>query len=114
MNESLFEVVFLSLSGMMIVFTILAFIALIVSLIGYFDRDWKTREHRQKEQALENPQTIDDLTLVLISAAVATIIKGRHRIRSITRVRPGAGGSVWSIQGRSTLLGSHVLPKGKE
>ncbi|HPQ39342.1 MAG TPA: OadG family protein [bacterium] len=102
----------LSLIGILVVFMVLALIAGIVFVVRFLDRDWKQREARQAVEALEKPQTIDDLTLVLISAAVATMIKGRHRIRSVKRVVPPSGGSSpWSLQGRSVLPGSHVVGK---
>ena len=104
----------LSLVGITVVFLILTVIAGMVSLIRLLDGDWKSREKKQKQEALDKPQSIDDLTLVLISAAVATMIQGRHRIRSVTRVTPSGGSSPWSMQGRSSLLGSHVIQKGNE
>ncbi|MBN1879498.1 OadG family protein [bacterium] len=114
MTDNVIQGLQLSLAGILIVYIILAFISLMVALIGYLDGDWKRREKRQKLESLEKPPTIDDLTLVLISAAVATMLKGRYRIRSVTRVKPGSGGSAWSLQGRSTLLGSHVISKGND
>lgn len=102
----------LSIAGVIVVFMVLAMIAMIVSVVRLLDPDWKKRETRQAAEALEKPQTIDDLTLVLISAAVATMIKGRYRIRSVKRVLPPSGGSsAWSLHGRSVLLGSHVVSK---
>lgn len=115
MSEVLAVGIRFSLIGMCIVFGVLALISVVVTLIRLTDAKWQMREHAQAQSALEKPATIDDLTLVLISAAVATMICGRHRIRSVRRVLPGArGGSPWSLQGRATLHGSHLIaPRGQ-
>ena len=83
-------------------------------MIRLLDKDWNSREKQQKVEALEKQQDIDDLTLVLISAAVATLINGRHRIKNVSRVMPSSGSSPWSMQGRSVLLGSHSIKKANE
>lgn len=111
MNPFVVKGLNLSLAGILIVFLILAFIALVVAVISFLDSDWRNREKRKISEALVKPQNIDDLSLVLITAAVATMLKGRHRIRSVSRVKPSSQASVWSIQGRSVLLGSHVISK---
>jgi Na+-transporting methylmalonyl-CoA/oxaloacetate decarboxylase gamma subunit len=107
----------LTVAGMGIVFLVLAFIATVVTVIRVLDRIRIKKQSRSlsQESSLTKTQTIDDTTLVLISAAVATILKGRHRIRRIRKVVPvSSSGSPWSMQGRATLLGSHVLPKQSE
>lgn len=104
----------LSIAGIIVVFVILTLISGMVAMIRLLDRDWNQRETKQKAEALEKPQDIDDLTLVLISAAVATLIKGRHRIRNVSRVTPSSDSSPWSMQGRSVLLGSHSINKANE
>ena len=115
MSESIVLGLKLTFIGMGIVYMVLALIALIVYFVRKIDdraAGWEKREEIQAEQALQQEPTIDNLTLVLISAAVATTISGRHRIHSIHRVNPGgSSNSVWSMQGRSTLLGSHSVQK---
>jgi Na+-transporting methylmalonyl-CoA/oxaloacetate decarboxylase gamma subunit len=111
MNSSIAQGLNVSFIGIVIVFGILGFISAMVALIGILDRNWTRREQKQTGESLIKPQNIDDISLVLIAAAVATVIKGRHRIRRVTRVRPASGSSVWSIQGRSVLLGSHTITK---
>ncbi len=101
----------LTIAGSLIVFIVLAFIAVIIKVISYFDRDWQNREKKELAEALTKPSSIDDITLVLITAAVAAVLQGQYRIRRITRLRPSSETSVWSIQGRSVLLGSHIITK---
>jgi len=102
----------LTVVGMTVVFLILSLIALLVQFMKLFDRNWKTREKQQRTESLEKPQTIDDLTLILIAATVATMVHGRHRIRSVKRVISSTASSPWSMQGRSTIFGSHTINKG--
>ena len=99
----------LTLAGISIVFAVLAFIAIFVAIIQQVDRRWQAREEKQKKEASEKDPTIDNTTLVLISAAVATVIAGRYRIRRVKRV--ASAGSKWSLQGRGQIHGSHVLNK---
>ncbi|MBN1550199.1 OadG family protein [bacterium] len=102
----------LTIAGMSIVFIVLAGIALLITLFRSLDRKWEKREADQKQAMSEKPVSIDNITLVLISAAVATYLTGRFRIRSIHRVESGGiGGSPWTSRGRVQLLGSHLLPK---
>ncbi len=101
--------------GMGIVFVVLAVISFIIGLIRRIDDHWQKREVMESEAALTKTPNIDDITLILISAAVATILQGRHRIHRIRRVEPGdSTRSPWSIQGRTILLGSHVFQKKKD
>lgn len=98
--------------GLLAVFVVLAGMAGLVSLLGRLDRGWQERERAQAEARTRKAPTIDDLTLVLITAAVATVIQGRFhvkRIRRIPSVRSRA--EVWSQVGRAVLQGSHVILK---
>jgi len=100
-----------SLIGMSIVFGVLAIISIIVALIRLTDSRWQAREKAQAKAALAQDPTIDELTLVIIAAAVTTMISGRHRIKCVRRVLPSAAkGSPWSMQGRAMLHGSHIVP----
>ncbi len=98
--------------GIAIVFVSLSIIAIAITWIRKADEGWQAKEIKLEEKALESEQTVDTTTLVLISAACATIIGGKFFIRSVRRLRPigGAPGS-WSRQGRSVLLGSHIVGK---
>lgn len=102
----------LGLVGFGIVFLVLGAIALIVLLIQRADRGWQQREHVESIRRLEKPPTIDAATAVVIAAAVATFVAGRHRIRSVRRLLPAdAPSSPWSVQGRAVLQGSHALTR---
>ncbi len=112
MTETLVTGYTLTVVGLLIVFTSLAFIASVVALLRWLDTGSDKREAREAADALEKDQTIDELTLVLISAAVATMIQGRAHIRSVRRIAHiELPSSPWSAQGRAVLHGSHVLPK---
>ena len=101
-----------SVIGILIVFMVLAVIALAVGLIKRLDLGWQDKEKKREEAAVHKDPTIDTTTLVLIAAAVATMLKGRHHIRSIRRLLPSdAPRSAWSMQGRAILHGSHVVSK---
>jgi Na+-transporting methylmalonyl-CoA/oxaloacetate decarboxylase gamma subunit len=102
----------LTLVGLFIVFAALTAIAIVVGLMRWLDSKGLEREAAEKQAALEKEPTIDNLTLVLISAAVATVLQGRYYIRSVRRIPIVAEkASPWSTQGRAVLLGSHVIPK---
>ncbi|MGB3975543.1 MAG: OadG family protein [bacterium] len=111
MDPSMLLGINLTIIGTIIVFIVLAFIAVVINIISYFDRDWQNREKKQLTEALTKPSSIDDISLALITAAVATVLQGQYRIKRITRLRPSSQTSVWSIQGRSVLLGSHIITK---
>ncbi|GMV39054.1 MAG: hypothetical protein AMXMBFR64_07700 [Myxococcales bacterium] len=91
--------------GMLIVFAVLAALAVFIGLLRRLDARWQAAP-------TEPTQTIDDTTLVIIAATVATLLGGRGRVRSIRRVLPSDGpASVWSMQGRASLQGSHVITR---
>jgi len=98
--------------GITIVFGVLAIISIAISLIRRGNDAWQKHEDIQKETATEKEQNIDTTTLVLISAAVATMLQGRFHIKSVRRILPAnAQRGPWSVQGRAVLLGSHEVPK---
>lgn len=105
------EALEISLVGIAIVFVVLAMTAGVVALMGRLDRRWQQREAEEAEAALVSEPTIDATTLVLISAAVATYLQGRYRIRSVRRVAVPQRSHGWSAQGRAVLMGSHVVPR---
>jgi Na+-transporting methylmalonyl-CoA/oxaloacetate decarboxylase gamma subunit len=101
-----------SLIGLLIVFSVLALIALFVFTIRRVDDRWQEREQAQREAALAKEQNIDSITLVLIAAAVATVVQGRFHIRRVRRLLPrDAFSGPWSVHGRAILHGSHVISK---
>lgn len=112
--QTIGDAVQFSLLGMGIVFVVLALLVAVLGVLKRLDGRWQAAERAEAETpAPRDAQTIDDTTLVLISAAVATVVGGRGRIRSIRRVLPSdAPSSVWSAQGRATLQGSHVIQRG--
>ena len=96
--------------GIGIVFAVQLSITLVVALIRRVDQKWQEKEKETAQSALHKEPTLDDTTIVLISAAVATLVGGRHRIHSIRRLLPPRStSSPWSSQGRSVLQGSHVV-----
>jgi len=102
----------LSLIGLLIVFVVLWLIVLAVWGLRRLDERWQRLEREKEQRSLERPPGIDSLTLVLIGAAVATLLEGRYRIRSVRRLmRTGAPASSWSQQGRTALQGSHLVPR---
>lgn len=106
------DALILSLIGLLVVFFVLALIASVVSLIRKLDDRWQRTEARNAEAALQKRATIDNTTVVLISAAVATVVVGRHRIRKIRRLlSPQVQRTPWSAQGRLILQGSHTIDR---
>lgn len=98
--------------ALLIVFSALAFISFIISLIKRADDHWQKGEQAQAEAALEKEPSIDSLTLILITAAAATILQGRFHIKRVRRLLPAASAKgPWSMQGRAVLLGSHIVGK---
>jgi len=101
----------LALAGMLIVFSVLALIATATALVRRLDEGWQRHELATAGRAALEPSPIDETTLVLIAAAVATVITERHQIRRVRRLlSPEAPRSPWSAQGRQVLMGSHVPP----
>jgi len=104
------EMASLALSGLVIVFSVLALIAAAVGLLKKLDDRWQDHERRLDKEALEKKPTIDDTTLVLITAAAAAVVQGRFRVRRIHRLlSPRRQRTPWSSQGRMTLQGSHAV-----
>jgi len=98
--------------GFGIVFFVQATISLVVALFCRLDVRWKEREERHGEDRLAREPSIDDTTVVIITATVATYMVGRFRIRSVRRLTPWDGVTrVWSLQGRALLQGNHVIVK---
>jgi len=104
----------LAAAGILIVFTVLALIASVVAVFKRLDDRWQAAEVVKTAQATERPQTIDTTTLLLISAACATVVGGRFRVRRIRRLlSPRTKRTPWSAQGRLTLQGSHTMRPSK-
>ncbi len=112
MSEAFLSSVTISFVGVFIVFATLFILVLFVSFIKWADGKWEERELLEKENALMKQQTIDDTTLVLVSAAIATYFKGRAVIRRV-RVLPKSPkqGGLWATQARSVLQSSHITKK---
>ena len=92
----------LAIAGILIVFSVLALIAGVIALLKKLDDRWQDHERRL--------DTIDTTTLVLISAAVATVVQGRFQVRRIHRLlSPRRTRTPWTAQGRLTLQGSHAV-----
>ncbi len=102
----------ITLVGLGVVFVALWVIVGVVSIMRRLDVKWQAREEAAEEAAFGKSPTIDYTTLVLISAAVATVFLGRARIRRVRRIL-GADfvSSPWSVTGRAVLQGSHIITK---
>ena len=100
----------LSVVGILVVFSVLLLISIVVGFTRRMDDGWKVQEKAKVEEALEKEPTIDETTVVLIAAACATVITGRHRVRKIRRLlSPATKRTPWSAQGRLILQGSHAV-----
>ncbi len=98
--------------GITIVFSALIIVTFAIFLIRKIDDNWKAREDKQEARAQTREPTIDTTTLVLITAAAATMIAGRFHIRKVRRLLPrDAKSGPWSMEGRAILHGSHVVLK---
>jgi len=110
--ESMEFILRFSLVGILIVFAALTIIAIAITWIRKADDGWQAKETKLAEEALDKEPTVDTTTLLLISAACATIVGGKFFIRSVRRLRPmDTGIGPWAHQGRSVLLGSHIVGK---
>ena len=106
------EMVALALSGLVIVFSVLALIALVVAIFKRLDDHWQKQEQLAEARALTKAPTIDETTLLLITAACATVVAGRFKVRRIRRLlSPRTKRTPWSAQGRLTLQGSHTVKR---
>lgn len=100
----------ISLIGMGVVYLGLLLVTGAISLMRRLDERWQAAERQSAANALLAAPTIDSTTLVLLAAAVATMVAGRHRIRGVRRMLPGEGpASAWAVTGRAVLQGSHVM-----
>ena len=98
----------LAVTGILIVFGVLALIAIAVTLFKRVDGRWQAHEAALVEQETGRIQNIDHITLLLIIAAAATVVGGRFRVRRIHRLLPmRTKRTPWSSQGRLILQGSH-------
>lgn len=107
----------ITLVGMGVVFVGLLLVTAAISLMRRLDERWQAGERQGETAALLATPTIDSTTLVLIAAAVATMVGGRARIRGVRRLLPGeSAASAWAVTGRAVLQGSHVItprPRGR-
>jgi Na+-transporting methylmalonyl-CoA/oxaloacetate decarboxylase gamma subunit len=100
----------ISLIGMGVVYFGLLLVTGAITLMRRLDERWQLAERRGESEALHAAPTIDSTTLVLLAAAVATMVAGRHRIRGVRRMLPGESiASAWAVTGRAVLQGSHVM-----
>ena len=112
MSEQFIFALRVTFIGWAITYGALALIGIVITLIRRFDDTWELREEHQSAAAFEKTPTIDDTTLVLITAACTTMIEGRFHIRSVRKLLPtDAKRSPWSAQGRAVLHGSHVVSR---
>lgn len=98
--------------SLLIVFIALFVIVLCIFLLLRIDGWLEKRERARPAQIKE--QTVDDLTLVLITASVAALIRQRVQIKRVRRISSSLNRrSSWSSMGRVMLLGSHDTSKNK-
>ena len=111
-QETMMQNMPLALVGLLIVFAVQLIIALAILWIRQLDEKWRYQEKKQNAEAFDREPTVDAVTAVLIASAAATVLRGRHRIRSIRRLMPADHKrSPWSAQGRSQLQGSHLIDR---
>jgi sodium pump decarboxylase gamma subunit len=102
----------LTVIGVIVVFVVLSIIAAVIALVRRLDDKWEAREKSNDAAALAKDQNIDSTTLIILAAACATMIQGRFYIKKVRRLLPRTAiKGPWSVQGRSVLLGSHVVQK---
>lgn len=111
MSDSVFSFgLEITLIGMGVVYVGLLMVTAAITLMRRLDERWQAAERQGEADALLAAPTVDSTTLVLLAAAAATMIAGRHRIRGVRRMLPGEGAaSAWSVTGRAVLQGSHVM-----
>ncbi len=110
MGSISYEMGVLAVTGLCIVFGVLALIAGVVALFKRVDDHWQQQEQVAAVQAVQKEPTIDETTLLLITAAAATAVAGRFRVRRIRRLlSPTTKRTPWSSQGRMVLQGSHTV-----
>lgn len=106
------EALQLTFVGLTVVFTALLGVIGVIVVMNRLDTQSDERESAQKKAQIDKDPTIDDLTLTLIATAVATVLVGRHQIRSVRRVRHARKTGMWAEAGRAQLHASHsVRPK---
>ena len=100
MSETLQQNLPLAVVGLLIVFTVQTIIAMTISGLRQLDEKWRFQEKADNAEALDREPTVDATTVVLVSAAAATVLRGRFRIRSIRRLMPASvshsGRSRWN------------------
>jgi Na+-transporting methylmalonyl-CoA/oxaloacetate decarboxylase gamma subunit len=112
MSEELIYSLRFAVIGIAIVFSALAIIAVTVYFVSRIEKYVAGMSKVPAADQTEPRGTIDNTTVVLISAAVATMIRGRYHIKRIRRLFPGdRPSSPWSVQGLAILHGSHVIRK---
>lgn len=112
MSDTWSQVSCLSVMGMTVVFSVLMLVAGLVTLVRRFGGISEPRDHIATAVRSSRDRVLDDLTVVLITAAAITLLKGRGRIRRIRKVRHSEPrSSPWILQGRATLIGSHQIQK---
>ncbi|MFH2035447.1 MAG: hypothetical protein ABIJ45_03515 [Candidatus Zixiibacteriota bacterium] len=110
-EEFLFSIRF-SIIGTIIVFTALTIIALTIYYVSKAEKYFADKAEVLEDFPADQKSNIDNTTLVLISAAVATMLQGRYYIKRVRRLLPGNHiNSPWASQGLAILHGSHVIKK---
>ena len=105
----------LAITGLFIVFGVLALISAVVALFKKVDDHWQQQEQAAAVKAVDKEPTIDETTLLLITAAAATAVAGRFRVRRIRRLlSPTTKRTPWSSQGRAVLMGSHTVRRNQK
>lgn len=105
----------LALIGLGIVFVVQSLTTVAVTLMRQLDARWQADESvAAQTTASAEEATIDHTTLVLLTAAVTTVLQGRaFTLRRIRRVRPRAAAQAgWLAEGRAVLHGSHAVRRG--
>lgn len=106
----------LSVAGIGIVFASLILIAIAIRTMRSIDEALiKKREQKDVPESAKE-QTLDNLTLVLISAAVAAKLQEKkYAIRNVRRiVSRDATIASWTMEGLGVLHGSHVINLNKD